>query len=157
MIRRPPRSTLFPYTTLFRSRHVRIAFRLRGEVPELFHADGKSFCPGLSGCRLLGFSFHPSLAKFLRCFIVDSPHLFRSRIWVLRVQILKRVSRLHSTPCFVKLHSLCFLITHEFLQPHAFYLRSLRVELNLWFGPDQVVNACVGWHDRSLSVGRSTG
>src|SRR2546430_9724141 len=25
MIRRPPRSTLFPYTTLFRSRYVRIA------------------------------------------------------------------------------------------------------------------------------------
>src|SRR5256885_3657202 len=25
MIRRPPRSTLFPYTTLFRSRHVTIA------------------------------------------------------------------------------------------------------------------------------------
>src|SRR6266496_6675037 len=29
MIRRPPRSTLFPYTTLFRSRHV----RLRGPAP----------------------------------------------------------------------------------------------------------------------------
>src|SRR5256885_6734344 len=29
MIRRPPRSTLFPYTTLFRSRGTRGAFRLR--------------------------------------------------------------------------------------------------------------------------------
>src|SRR5256885_7274775 len=27
MIRRPPRSTLFPYTTLFRSRHVGVARR----------------------------------------------------------------------------------------------------------------------------------
>src|SRR2546430_10227220 len=27
MIRRPPRSTLFPYTTLFRSRHRRLRFR----------------------------------------------------------------------------------------------------------------------------------
>src|SRR2546422_5406551 len=27
MIRRPPRSTLFPYTTLFRSRHVRINYK----------------------------------------------------------------------------------------------------------------------------------
>src|SRR5258705_7681966 len=26
MIRRPPRSTLFPYTTLFRSRHVQASF-----------------------------------------------------------------------------------------------------------------------------------
>src|SRR6266478_7037659 len=29
MIRRPPRSTLFPYTTLFRSSHSRAAHRLR--------------------------------------------------------------------------------------------------------------------------------
>src|SRR2546430_16358315 len=31
MIRRPPRSTLFPYTTLFRSRHVGHAIRLGDE------------------------------------------------------------------------------------------------------------------------------
>src|SRR2546430_9723910 len=31
MIRRPPRSTLFPYTTLFRSRGVRLARRLLTE------------------------------------------------------------------------------------------------------------------------------
>src|SRR5256885_5884932 len=37
MIRRPPRSTLFPYTTLFRSKHVR-----QGEVPapDLLLIDG---------------------------------------------------------------------------------------------------------------------
>src|SRR3712207_8229764 len=39
MIRRPPRSTLFPYTTLFRSSHPRAVHRLRvrrahHEVPE---------------------------------------------------------------------------------------------------------------------------
>src|SRR2546425_8900478 len=38
MIRRPPRSTLFPYTTLFRSRHARL--RTRGSVdPPPAHAD----------------------------------------------------------------------------------------------------------------------
>src|SRR3989442_8788816 len=31
MIRRPPRSTLFPYTTLFRSRRARRGARRRGE------------------------------------------------------------------------------------------------------------------------------
>src|SRR5256885_5418137 len=31
MIRRPPRSTLFPYTTLFRSRPARCARRARGD------------------------------------------------------------------------------------------------------------------------------
>src|SRR2546426_1605293 len=32
MIRRPPRSTLFPYTTLFRSRHL-LALPLQGAAP----------------------------------------------------------------------------------------------------------------------------
>src|SRR5688572_31894979 len=42
MIRRPPRSTLFPYTTLFRSRrptpvlHTQIALRCLQDRPELF-------------------------------------------------------------------------------------------------------------------------
>src|SRR2546429_5869298 len=36
MIRRPPRSTLFPYTTLFRSgfERVRVSFRVKGDAPE---------------------------------------------------------------------------------------------------------------------------
>src|SRR3712207_8620026 len=33
MIRRPPRSTLFPYTTLFRSRRVVVARELRPAAP----------------------------------------------------------------------------------------------------------------------------
>src|SRR3712207_8041128 len=35
MIRRPPRSTLFPYTTLFRSRRARRAVRGQRDVPPL--------------------------------------------------------------------------------------------------------------------------
>src|SRR5438093_9863135 len=41
MIRRPPRSTLFPYTTLFRSR------RAASE----FHAGGPFFLHRRTGCR----------------------------------------------------------------------------------------------------------
>src|SRR2546425_3991032 len=33
MIRRPPRSTLFPYTTLFRSRFARTRIESRGQIP----------------------------------------------------------------------------------------------------------------------------
>src|SRR5438270_2580294 len=33
MIRRPPRSTLFPYTTLFRSRYVERAFNQNAIIP----------------------------------------------------------------------------------------------------------------------------
>src|SRR5256885_7330818 len=45
MIRRPPRSTLFPYTTLFRSQVVFSVHR-RGAAPVLWH--GKCFGPGRS-------------------------------------------------------------------------------------------------------------
>src|SRR5256885_13129183 len=40
MIRRPPRSTLFPYTTLFRSRH-----------PDHLHTTGHAALPGASWRR----------------------------------------------------------------------------------------------------------
>src|SRR3712207_4755615 len=49
MIRRPPRSTLFPYTTLFRSR--REHGRQRGHQPEHEHsARLSSFCRGSAEC-----------------------------------------------------------------------------------------------------------
>src|SRR5256885_4114675 len=38
MIRRPPRSTLFPYTTLFRSSIGRVPFRLQTSDKQLFGA-----------------------------------------------------------------------------------------------------------------------
>src|SRR3712207_7349535 len=52
MIRRPPRSTLFPYTTLFRSRlrharpHLRVA---RGEVAESAIVGPRQRPPALGG------------------------------------------------------------------------------------------------------------
>src|SRR5258708_18214590 len=39
MIRRPPRSTLFPYTTLFRSRHVAGGRFSEGVLPRLVPGD----------------------------------------------------------------------------------------------------------------------
>src|SRR3712207_8216947 len=41
MIRRPPRSTLFPYTTLFRSRHL----RARGLKDPSADVQGATMCP----------------------------------------------------------------------------------------------------------------
>src|SRR3712207_8005128 len=40
MIRRPPRSTLFPYTTLFRSGHVRLGGVAKGLAGELKERTG---------------------------------------------------------------------------------------------------------------------
>src|SRR2546425_7333376 len=39
MIRRPPRSTLFPYTTLFRSRHLRQGVQQVFGLRQAIHAD----------------------------------------------------------------------------------------------------------------------
>src|SRR2546430_13101898 len=42
MIRRPPRSTLFPYTTLFRSRVLeQLCAQLRGVLQELEHREAR--------------------------------------------------------------------------------------------------------------------
>src|SRR2546430_16321780 len=43
MIRRPPRSTLFPYTTLFRSLEVAAAERERGAEAKLRDADERRY------------------------------------------------------------------------------------------------------------------
>src|SRR3712207_2393052 len=48
MIRRPPRSTLFPYTTLFRSSHGGFCWRLRRSGGRRRHVSGRR---GLCACR----------------------------------------------------------------------------------------------------------
>src|SRR2546429_5742908 len=48
MIRRPPRSTLFPYTTLFRSLlHLRVDLRRRGEFNSMGDAVFLGEAPGI--------------------------------------------------------------------------------------------------------------
>src|SRR5256885_12658006 len=42
MIRRPPRSTLFPYTTLFRSRRQSACFQFMTDVARAEHAGGEA-------------------------------------------------------------------------------------------------------------------
>src|SRR5438552_9912702 len=63
MLPRPPRSTLFPYTTLFRSR----ALRLRGRRERRLRADRAGGSVGAGGCgcpdRQSGFRY---LAAALR-------------------------------------------------------------------------------------------
>src|SRR2546426_3225467 len=46
MIRRPPRSTLFPYTTLFRSPQARSAVRRRCSASTPPKSSASSDCPG---------------------------------------------------------------------------------------------------------------
>src|SRR5215475_2828903 len=51
MIRRPPRSTLFPYTTLFRSRHLPASAWVRQEGPRARVRAGRSRRAGPRGRR----------------------------------------------------------------------------------------------------------
>ena len=80
MIRRPPRSTLFPYTTLFRSRHVQDA---RHHVR--WHA-----APAHHHRRSPANLVHPS--RFLPSFSAASPFRATNRIWPLRLS--------ESVPCY---------------------------------------------------------
>src|SRR2546426_7513089 len=51
MIRRPPRSTLFPYTTLFRSR-LGIAYDPQGDGRQVFRANAGLFYARIPGLNL---------------------------------------------------------------------------------------------------------
>src|SRR5438046_3942578 len=59
MLRRPPRSTLFPYTTLFRSIQRKVIGELAG------HDVGQQSRPGHT---LIDGRFHPGGHGHLRCF-----------------------------------------------------------------------------------------
>src|SRR5437764_4957693 len=66
MIRRPPRSTLFPYTTLFRSRfHARAA--PRGHAPRLLGAGQPAWRLQFHNCGLRGDRKSTRLNSSHRC------------------------------------------------------------------------------------------
>src|SRR3712207_7693063 len=79
MIRRPPRSTLFPYTTLFRSRrqHVRLRGRQLAEAGEARGGDGVALHQRLRE-RLAALDLgrgpaRPEGAEPVRLEVVDDP------------------------------------------------------------------------------------
>src|SRR5690242_21297801 len=64
MIRRPPRSTLFPYTTLFRSRRISLVFPA-GLTPEQLQVlEEKRFMFDI----LVPLDQRPKLAYLIECF-----------------------------------------------------------------------------------------
>src|SRR5258708_21401396 len=59
MIRRPPRSTLFPYTTLFRSIALTILYTLEGGMKAVIWTDVAQLLLYLTGSAVtLGFLWH---------------------------------------------------------------------------------------------------
>src|SRR5688572_31579852 len=66
MIRRPPRSTLFPYTTLFRSRSRRVSSPCRARLARIGAGKGRRLPAQVLGRRLLDgrgslFDCHPAI------------------------------------------------------------------------------------------------
>src|SRR5687768_18082686 len=57
MMRPPPRSTLFPYTTLFRSMGISWCAQYLGVVPMDFHQEGYRTVIAQSALRLFGESW----------------------------------------------------------------------------------------------------
>src|SRR3989441_8124903 len=100
MIRRPPRSTLFPYTTLFRSLVKRDGLErdLRGGAPV---KDGKD----LQGGVLAPFGLSDDLQPLLQCLHVARRLLGPSDLPVQLLEILFR-SEEHTS----ELQSLAYLV-----------------------------------------------
>src|SRR5437870_12672224 len=84
MIRRPPRSTLFPYTTLFRSADNAPAVGVK--VSELFLDFEK--CASVAHC---GVDLHPVANDLrIRCKTLDSPFEVESDF--LRIEVSERAA-----------------------------------------------------------------
>src|SRR5258707_1449409 len=64
MIRRPPRSTLFPYTTLFRSRTAEIAFDLKSQQMDAHHRHDRGNLRDRKSTRLNSSHANISYAVF---------------------------------------------------------------------------------------------
>src|SRR3712207_9528823 len=88
MIRRPPRSTLFPYTTLFRSKRIKVkgsvvkVLMALGELPDFIAMPGTTVGPQHTGGIVINPSVdyletawddckrgHPSRRPFMDCYI----------------------------------------------------------------------------------------
>src|SRR3712207_8089674 len=97
MIRRPPRSTLFPYTTLFRSRERDALQDLLGavlgvdadvQVSDLQGAHGVASLPSVSGCGVRSEEHTSELQsrQYLVCRLLLEK---------------KKIANLHCSPCIL--------------------------------------------------------
>src|SRR3712207_2748982 len=96
MIRRPPRSTLFPYTTLFRSSLQRILLKMTQRIPELksiylsFNIKKTNVVLGDKNIciwgektlkeELFGIEFHISPTSFFQINVPQTKHLYKKAL-----------------------------------------------------------------------------
>src|SRR5687768_17777515 len=100
MLRRPPRPTLFPYTTLFRSRN-------KGCPPQQ-HAEGR--------CGFHPEFVRPTTEEERRAwFLWQSSHLELFVYWIMETDACQRVSRSeeHTSELQSRLHLVCRLLLEK--------------------------------------------
>src|SRR2546422_4365862 len=95
MIRRPPRSTLFPYTTLFRS-------------PPIMRSSASSFCP-TTQCALQNL-------PTMRFSILLKARMMRPRSWVTGTG--RPRSEEHTSELQSRLHLVCRLLLEKKKKTH---------------------------------------
>src|SRR2546422_6094571 len=90
MIRRPPRSTLFPYTTLFRSPHLTERFQPRGRPQPLLALLG-----GSRAFRALRATAHPAPLQGTRS--EEHTSELQSRLHLVCRLLLEKKKKDHTT------------------------------------------------------------
>src|SRR5258708_7079370 len=114
MIRRPPRSTLFPYTTLFRSRIVRAKM---AELEEQFGRVGNCV-PGLSCRSTLQLPVTAPVGRFFALTAPIGMHPKVRRVSVHLINVHGRVAAFRTTAARrPQRNSLC--VTFSFVAPMA--------------------------------------
>src|SRR5256885_15856963 len=94
MIRRPPRSTLFPYTTLFRSLRLRTSLRHRPEFLGSLRSDGQ---PNLAVWQRRSASAGPPKSRLLEHRFLASQTVPFHGAAVCRVPVDRKSTRLNSS------------------------------------------------------------
>src|SRR3712207_7138935 len=100
MIRRPPRSTLFPYTTLFRSRFLRHAPRDEGgerQGEHLLHDSLQGFINARARDSALSRGNYPSPAAARQRSEEHTSELQSRQYLVCRLLLEKKKSHIHPT------------------------------------------------------------
>src|SRR2546426_5359874 len=108
MIRRPPRSTLFPYTTLFRSLYIAVQLVAQGILGSALAAPETAKAPlaaaavqfaGRTGSTLILIAMIVSTFGFMTATMLSTPRtLFALAVDGYLPQSLARVHRAHHTP-----------------------------------------------------------
>src|SRR5256885_1551098 len=153
MIRRPPRSTLFPYTTLFRSGSATdrgAAVARRGTPPRCRRpapAPPPGWSPPAAGScsRRAGRAARPGPDR--KSTRLNSSHLVISYA----VFCLKKKNRHHLVPCLLRVPLISVFFFFNDTATTEIYTLSLHDALPIWLGHGSGCSSCSSRHTTPVS------